>query len=113
MAKQRTRRLRSLRSPNARHPMTTRLALRLCAFVLLFVSPVFATRVERLIDTWCPEHFIVDLTLNDQLSEIISAKASINVLILKQTNIIDFDFGELTTDKVTLNSKPLSFTHKN
>ncbi|HEX6716764.1 MAG TPA: M1 family metallopeptidase [Pyrinomonadaceae bacterium] len=93
--------------------MNTRLPLRLCALALLFVSPVFAARVERLIDTWRPEHYIVDLTLNDQLSEITSAKASINVLILKQTNLIDFDFGELTTDKVTLNSNPLSFTHKN
>ncbi len=33
--------------------------------------------------------------------------------IVKQTNEIDLDFGEMTTDKVTLDSKSLSFTHKN
>jgi aminopeptidase N len=93
--------------------------LRLCAFARvvflssLVVSSAFAARVERLIDKWRPEHYTVKLTLNDQLSEIESAQVSINVLILKQTDLIDLDFGELTTDKVTLNSKPLSFTHKN
>jgi aminopeptidase N len=100
------------------------LPLRLCAFArviflssltlfLLFASSVFAARIERLIDKWRPEHYLVNLTLNDQLSEITVAQASINVLILKQTNLIDLDFGELTTDKVTLNSKPLTFTHSN
>ena len=81
-------------------------------FILLLVSPAFAARVERLIDTWRPEHYIINLTLNDRLSEITSASARINVLIVKQTSLIDFDFGELTTTGVTLNSKPLSFEHK-
>jgi len=81
-------------------------------FILLLVSPAFAARVERLIDTWRPEHYVVNLTLNDTLSEITSASARINVLILKQTSVIDLDFGELTTTGVTLNSKPLSFEHK-
>ena len=80
--------------------------------IFILVSPAFAARVERLIDTWRPEHYIVNLTLNDTLSEITSASARINVLILKQTSVIDFDFGELTTTGVTLNSKPLSFEHK-
>jgi len=95
------------------------LPLRVCAFARviflfsLFVPSAFAARVERLIDKWRPEHYTVNVTLNDQLSEIASAQTSINVLILKETDLIDLDFGELTTDKVTLNSKPLSFTHKN
>jgi len=80
--------------------------------IFILVSPAFAARVERLIDTWRPEHYIVNLTLNDTLSEITSASTRINVLILKQTNVIDLDFGELTTTAVTLNSKPLSFEHK-
>ncbi|HEX7330059.1 MAG TPA: M1 family metallopeptidase [Pyrinomonadaceae bacterium] len=81
--------------------------------VLVLFSPALAARVERLIDKWRPTHYLVSLTLNDQLSEITSASARINVLIVKQTSVIDLDFGELTTDKVTLGSKPLSFTHKN
>ncbi len=79
--------------------------------VLLFFSPAFAARVERLIDTWRPEHYLVDITLDDRLSEI-SATARITILILKPTNLIDLDFGDLTTKSVTLNSKPVPFTHK-
>ena len=82
------------------------------ALLLLFFSSVLAARVERLIDTWRPEHFIVNITLNDRLSEI-SASTQIKILIVKQTNLIDLDFGDLTTDSVTLDSKPLPFTHQN
>ena len=80
--------------------------------LVLLVSPAFATRVERLIDTWRPEHYILDITLDDRLSEITSATAHVNVFVVKQTSLIDFDFGEMTTDSVTLNSKPLQFAHK-
>src|SRR6185369_16196593 len=124
MAQQRTPRFRPLSPINARHPITlitrntSTLPLRVCAcarvilLFFLFLSAAFAVRVERLIDNWRPEHYTVNLTLNDQLSEIASAQATINVLVLKRTTLIDLDFGELTTDKVTLNSKPLTFTHK-
>jgi aminopeptidase N len=80
--------------------------------VLIFFSPAFAARVERLIDTWRPEHYLVNITLNNQLSEI-TASARINILVLKPTNLIDLDFGDLTTDTVTLNSQTVPFTHKN
>ena len=80
--------------------------------LLLFASPSFGARVERLIDTWRPEHYNVNLTLNNQLTEITTATVRVNVVIVKPTNVIDFDFGELTTDSVSLNSKPLDFTHK-
>jgi len=81
--------------------------------VLVLCSPVLADRVERLIDKWRPEHYIVNITLNEGLSEITSASARISVVIVKPTSVIDLDFGELTTDKVSLDSKSLSFTHKN
>ena len=71
-----------------------------------------AARVERLIDTWSPKHYRVNITLNDQLSEIVSATARIDVLILKPTTLIDLDFGDLTIDAVTLDAHPVSFTHK-
>jgi aminopeptidase N len=80
-------------------------------FLLLF-SSAFAARIERLIDAWRPEHYIVNITLDDRLAEFTSASARINILILKPTNLIDLDFGDLTTKNVTLNSQPLPFTHK-
>ena len=79
--------------------------------VSLQISTAFAARVERLIGTWRPEHYQVNITLNDQLSEITSASTQISILVLKQTQVIDLDFGDLTTDKVSLNSQSVPFTH--
>jgi aminopeptidase N len=86
--------------------------LKRLVLILLLVSPALATRVERLIDTWRPEHYLVNITLNDQLSELTSASVRINILILKQTSAIDLDFGDLTVDTVTLDSKPARYTHR-
>ena len=85
---------------------------RVIILLLLVSSSALAARTERLIDTWRPAHYLVNITLNDQLSEISSASARVDVRILKPTRVIDFDFGELTIDRVTLSSKPLEFTHK-
>jgi aminopeptidase N len=87
--------------------------IRVLILLALLASPALAIRVERLIDKWRPEHYIVNITLNDGLSEITSASARINVLVVKPTTVIDLDFGELTTDKVSLASKSLPFTHQN
>ena len=85
----------------------------LAALLLLSLqlSTVFAARVERLIDNWRPEHYLVNIALNEQLSEITSASARINILVLKPTSLIDLDFGDLSADKVSLNSLPVPFSH--
>jgi len=93
--------------------ITSRRLILLLALVVLTSSVVFAARVERLIDTWQPKHYVVSLTLNDQLSEIVTANARIDLLVLKKTSLIDLDFGELKTNSVTVDSKPASFTHRN
>jgi len=93
-------------------PLRRRAVARVVFVLLLCFSSSLAARVERLIDTWRPTHYLVNVTLNDQLSEITSASARVDVRILKPTRVIDFDFGELTVDRVTLSSKPLEFTHK-
>lgn len=81
--------------------------------VLLACSVAVAIRVERLINTWQPKHYVVSLTLNDQLSEIVAATARIDVLVLKRTSVIDLDFGELKTIGVSVDSQPAVFTHRN
>src|SRR5829696_6031109 len=81
--------------------------------VLLLCSTAVAARVERVIDTWRPVHYLVNFTLSDELSAISSASARIYIAILKPARVLDLDFGELTIDDVTLDSKPVSFTHKN
>src|ERR1041385_1475599 len=97
--------------------MTNRLSLRFRTFLLVFfvlipLSVSYAVRVERLVDTWRPTHYLINITLDDQLSEITSATARIDVLVLKPTALIDLDLGDLTVDAVTLDTKPVSFTHK-
>ena len=95
-----------------------RLPLRLCAFARLFLSfalllsTALAARVERLIDTWRPTHYLVNITLNDQLTEISSASARIYISIVKSTREIDLDFGDLTIDRATINSSSAPFTRK-
>ena len=85
----------------------------LLALLVLSSSIAYATRVERLIDSWQPKHYAVNLTLNEQLSEFVTASARIDVLVLKRTALIDLDFGELQTKSVTVDSKPAAFTHRN
>ncbi|HEU4835900.1 MAG TPA: hypothetical protein VFS90_15840, partial [Pyrinomonadaceae bacterium] len=82
--------------------------------LLLFVGSIaLASRVERLIDTWRPTHYLVNITLNDQLSEITSASARIYLTIVKPTRELDIDFGELTIDRVTLAERSYEFHRKN
>ena len=98
--------------------MTHRLSRHLLFVALVLIlafyphSVSYAVRVERLVDTWRPEHYLINIALNDQLSEIDSATTSIDILVLKPTALIDLDFGELTVDSVTLDTKPVLFTHK-
>src|ERR1700754_3823913 len=85
----------------------------LLLILILILSPLaHAVRVERLVDTRPPKHYVVNITLNDQLSEIASAIARIDVVVLKQTSVIDLDFGELAIDAVTVNSKAATYAHK-
>src|SRR5215208_1131981 len=96
-----------------------RLPLRLCVFArvilsfTLLLSTAVAARVERLIDTWRPTHYLVNITLNDQLSEITSASTRVYFTIVRPTREIDVDFGDLTVDRVTLNETSYTFLRKN
>jgi aminopeptidase N len=92
---------------------TSRRFLLLLALTIFASSVALAARVERLIDTWQPKNYVVSLTLNDQLSEIVTGSARIDVLVLKKTSVIDLDFGEMTTKSVKVDSKPAQFTHQN
>ena len=88
------------------------LLIRVLILLAFLSSQAFAIRVEHLIDTWRPTHYLVNIALNEQLSEITSASVRINVSIVKPTRTIDLDFGDLTIDGATLNSTSVPFTHK-
>nr|MBA2527898.1 hypothetical protein [Pyrinomonadaceae bacterium] len=93
-----------------------RLSLRTSIFaIVVFCSTTIwalGARQERLIDGWRPLHYSVDITLDDQLTAITSARAEITILILKEhLAAIDLDFGEMTVKSVTVNSKAAIFDH--
>jgi aminopeptidase N len=72
----------------------------------------FGARRERLIDGWRPLHYAVDITLDDQLATVTSARTEITILILKEAlSVIDLDFGEMTIKSVSVNSKTSTFSH--
>jgi aminopeptidase N len=83
----------------------------LAVLSVCFVAAAFAARTERLIDDWKPTHYQVDLTFNEKLTEITSARAEITILSLKDSlSQIDFDFGELPLDSVTVNNRNTPYT---
>ncbi|MEN3328293.1 MAG: aminopeptidase [Acidobacteriota bacterium] len=87
--------------------------LRFCVLALILLPfSALAARVERLIDTWRPTHYLVNITLNDQLSEIASASARINLMVIKPTREIHIDFGDLTVDRVTLNGSSSTYIRR-
>ncbi|PWT89864.1 MAG: hypothetical protein C5B55_10640 [Blastocatellia bacterium] len=78
----------------------------------VFVSHSLAIRHERLVDAWRPLHYSVELTLDDKLTELVKARTQIEIVAIKRLSVVDFDFGELTTDSVSLDSSTLSFEHE-
>jgi hypothetical protein len=81
--------------------------------ILVFFSVTtgaFGARQERLFDGWRPVHYSIDITLDDQLTAVTSARAEITILIVKdRMAVIDLDFGEMTVTSVSVNSNPVIF----
>ena len=77
--------------------------LLLSILLLTFASTAISVRRERLIDTWKPLHYDVNIHLNEDLSEVTSAKTEVSLLVLKDNlTQIDFDFGTMPVTTVTL-----------
>jgi aminopeptidase N len=75
--------------------------LLLCSFQL-----ARAERRERVVDTWRPLDYDIALTLNDQLTEISSARTRISIYILKgPLQTVDLDFGVMPVDSITVNNQ--------
>jgi aminopeptidase N len=92
--------------------------LRRSLFLALLLSSIstlsLAERHERVPDTWRPVHYNVALSLNDQLTDIVSARAEISISVLKgPLESIDLDFGDMTIDSVMIEGRPASFEHNN
>jgi len=78
--------------------------------LLLFASSLYATRKERLIESWKPTHYAVALTFNDALSEITTAKVDITITSLTSSlTHVDLDFGEMPIDSVMVNNQVATY----
>jgi aminopeptidase N len=78
-------------------------------FICLTTLSTFAQRRERLVDSWKPLHYDVDLTFNDQLTQI-EARTDISVEVLAQTlTKIDLDFGDMAIDSVLVSGAATKF----
>src|SRR5437764_9467427 len=78
-------------------------------FVCLGALSAFAQRRERLVDSWKPLHYDVDLTFNDQLTQI-TARTDISVEVLAQgLTKVDLDFGDLPIDSVLVSGTAAKF----
>ncbi len=87
-----------------------RRALVLAMVLAAACAQAAAARRERLVDAWRPVHYDITLKLDDQLTELASARAALDVEVLKgPLAAIDLDFGELTVDSVTVNGAPARF----
>src|SRR5213596_2789794 len=78
--------------------------------ILLGVSAVSAQRRERMVDSWRPVHFDVDLSFDEQMTQLAAARTKITVEVLATTlDKVDFDFGDMVVDAVLLSDKPTKF----
>nr|MDQ3821424.1 hypothetical protein [Acidobacteriota bacterium] len=91
-----------------------RRSLAVSLLILTTFTLALSERHERAVDTWRPVNYDITLTLNDQLTEITSARTEISIQVLKgPLNTFDLDFGEMPVDSVTVNNAPAQFNQSN
>ncbi len=84
--------------------------LLLISLVFLFSFSIHAERKERLLDTWQPTHFEINLTFGDALTELTTVTTEVTILIRKNdVSLIDFDFGKMPVKTVTVDGQTARF----
>ena len=78
--------------------------------ILLGACAASAQRRERVVDSWRPLHFDIDLSFDEQVSQIATARTKVTLEVLAATvDKVDFDFGDMIVDSVLLADKPAKF----
>lgn len=79
----------------------------LAVFLSVFAQ---AQRQERLIDSWQPLHFDINLVFDYSLSQLTSVTTDVTVLVRQnEVTKIDFDFGTMPVSNVKVNNEPAKF----
>lgn len=90
-----------------------RVTKQLLFFVSLFVlsgAAACAGRRERVVDAWRPVHYDVNLSFDDQLTQLATARTDITVEVLAPTtDKVDLDFGALRIDSVLVSGAAAQF----
>src|SRR5438132_2268366 len=99
--------------PSKNHTTFRRQAQRV-AFIALAVClsavSLLAQRRERLVDSWRPLHYDVNLTFEDQLTQLTAVSTHITIEVLAPTlDKLDFDFGDMPIDSVLVSGKAAKF----
>ena len=92
--------------------MRTQSKLFVAVLIFTCVPSVFGARIERMVDTWKPVHYQVNIKLDSQLTQIESATTCVDIVAIKRLSMIDLDFGDLTIDTVSVDDRTVPFTHK-
>src|SRR6266498_36751 len=83
----------------------------IAVLLLGLCTQAVAFRRERVIDTWRPLHYSVNIKFNDGLSEILQARTEIKAVALKSISQIDLDFGDMMLDSIMVNYQVTKFEH--
>jgi aminopeptidase N len=82
------------------------------AVIGLSAFSAISQRQERVVDYWKPLHYDVNLSFNEQLSELTAARTDIQVEVLAPNlATIDLDFGGMTIDSVLIAGSAAQFEH--
>jgi aminopeptidase N len=78
--------------------------------ILLAASASCTPRRERVVDAWRPVHYDVNLSFDDQLTQLTAARTDITVEVLAPSiDKVDLDFGQLHIDSLLLSGAAAKF----
>jgi len=88
-------------------------ARRFFFLIIIVIASAFtatAQRRERTVGSWRPLHYDVNLSFDDQVTQIISARTDVSIeVIAPNLATIDFDFGDMPIDSVLVNGATARF----
>src|SRR5690242_12463469 len=88
-------------------------ARRFFLLTIVLIASAFtaiAQRRERTVDSWRPLHYDVNLSFDDQVTQITSARTDVSIeVIARNLATIDFDFGDMPIDSVLVNGATSRF----
>src|SRR5438477_12185146 len=78
--------------------------------IVVSVGAASAQLRERTVVSWRPLHYNLDLSFDEQMSELAAARSEVTVEVMAPSiDSVDLDFGELMIDSVQVSGKAARF----